>query len=187
LRAANSAILPRLLRKVSRRYVSNSLWRGLLTTPPFRPQISQLRFNCHSPPRPLTKEAPESIQLSEPLSCGTKVNLLLFRNKGRLFVDLKGSVTNPNRTDAEGVRLTTIGLRIVEPITPGKPIVMSQGNDLRWELLVQAIRPNEQSSLQKHDGRKPDTAGGRVIMGGVEPRIIVQEEEGEERLGAVLP
>jgi hypothetical protein len=89
-----------------------------------------------------TQDPPQDLALPEPSFSGTQVDLHLFRHEGRLIIDLRGSVTDPARSDAEGVRLTTIGLRMVEVVTPGKPTIVTQkGSNLRWELLVEEIRP----------------------------------------------
>jgi len=65
--------------------------------------------------------------------------------------------------------------------TPAKVMVGTSANRIEVELVVREI-----GAASPAASRPASTAGGKIIMGGVNPRIIIQEEE-EEKLGIPAP
>lgn len=88
-----------------------------------------------------TIRPPEGVELEEPLESGTSYRIRVFRNRDRLFLELSGRLADTSRADADGVRMTTMGVHVVEAVTVGKKIVvpLPEGQKGRWEVLVQEV------------------------------------------------
>ena len=117
---------------------------------------------------------------------GTAIDVTIFLDDdGQRFLDANVQLTRrptgwpPQKA---GIRLRTTAVRVVEPVKLGEKIVVPLDGDgkQRVELRVSDLA---------HDDPKCDPAAELspgLILGGVTPRIIVQEEE-EERLGIECP
>lgn len=152
---------------------------------------------------------PGKTQHIEWLEEGTAIDVKVFRDDdGDRFLDAKVQLTGRTATAADqqksliqslartlsewlsqpapeepvGIRLCTKAVRVVEPVKLGKKIAVplnGEGNQ-RVELRVSEVAIPEPKCAPAAE----PTLG--LILGGVTPRIIVQEEE-EERLGIEMP
>jgi len=88
-------------------------------------------------------QPPKGIKLDEPLRSGIYVLVTVLRKDGHVFLDATVNKSQADRTDAEGVYITTESVRVVERITLGKKIVVHPpwAKTLRWEMLVQEPQP----------------------------------------------
>ena len=135
---------------------------------------------------------------------GTAIDVKIFCDKdGQRFLDAKLTLTGqappppvsnvavrlltrfvpdwlwqPAREEPVGIRLVSTGARLVEPLKLGEKVVVPIGGEgpQRVEMRVTEMVSDERASA------RPEPS---LILGGVTPRIIVQNEE-EERLG-ILP
>ncbi len=81
---------------------------------------------------------PKDVEVKEPLEAGDSSLLTVFRKHGQLFLDASVNRYENAAPGAEGVRLTSIGLRVVEAVTLGKTITVPLPNQQKghWELTV---------------------------------------------------
>jgi len=92
--------------------------------------------------------APKGVEPMEPLHVGTTLTLRVFRRGDRVFLDANAESADVKRSDADSVRITSTGLRLVEAITLEKPIVVpvrpaKDGKPAaRWELVVRRATPD---------------------------------------------
>lgn len=130
------------------------------------------------------QEVPEGMPQPERFRFGTELDLSVFRHQGKLFLYLRGDVTEPGGTDPEHVTMTTAGLRLLHLVKLGQTIRAQGPGDVRWEVTVQDAAVFQQSLPRK--AAAPQVSATTINMGGVTPRIIIQEE-GEEKLGLSQP
>ena len=87
-------------------------------------------------------QPPTDVALQEPLRGGRYFLVTVIRKNGRVFVDATARLDDAGRADADGVRITTNGFRVVEAINLGQKITVPLPRDQpgRWELLVQEVQ-----------------------------------------------
>jgi hypothetical protein len=86
--------------------------------------------------------SPGGVDLEEPLLSGQSYFVKVFRRDGKVFVEARCNLSEASRSDADGVRLTTRGFRVVEAITLGKKITvpLAQDGKERFELTVEEFQ-----------------------------------------------
>ena len=109
---------------------------------------------------------PEGVKLEDPLRDSTNYRIRVFRNKSRLFLEVRGSIANVSRQDADGVRVTETGLSVVEAFALGKKIVVPvpESQQCRWEILVQ------EAKLEQNKNPQPSAEGQRGYLEICRPR-----------------
>jgi hypothetical protein len=162
----------------------------------FENQDASIRDVCQIP-------RPGNTDDVEWLEEGTAIDVKIFRDRdGQRFLDAKLTLTGhappspvsnvavrlltrfvpdwvwqPVEEEPTGVRLVSTGARVIEPLKLGEKLVVPFGQHgwQRLEMRVNELVPQDRMATRPG-----------LILGGVTPRIIVQEEE-EERLGIPLP
>jgi len=92
--------------------------------------------------------APEGVEPMQPLHYGMTLTLRVFRRGDRVFLDANAESADVKRSDEDSVRITSSGLRLVEAITLGKPIVVPIGRveagkpTAQWEVVVKRATPD---------------------------------------------
>jgi hypothetical protein len=89
---------------------------------------------------------PEGARVSEPIKAGIRLRTIVYRSAGKTFLDATYRVAARHETDAQGVRVATQELRVVEAIALGQKIrvPLTDGpSPLQFELVVSSLREKE--------------------------------------------
>ncbi|MFZ5831876.1 MAG: hypothetical protein ACOY3P_17455 [Planctomycetota bacterium] len=84
--------------------------------------------------------APEGAGLSEPLRSGIEAEVVVHRGKKGPLLDMSAQVSQMHAPEAEGVRITSSGLRLIEPVVLGQTKTVTVSATDRWEITVEDAR-----------------------------------------------
>jgi hypothetical protein len=111
-------------------------------------------------------QPPKDAVLHDSLRGGRYFLVSVFRKSGRVFLDATARLDDAGQADANGVRITTTGLRVVQAITLGQKITvpLPLGQEGRWELLVQEAQKKTTSNDKSIPAAAPPVA--KAVPGG---------------------